>query len=140
MKKFFYLAATTLQALFLISAYMIQYFSMKKMGMMRYVVYKNQVWQKQYPIVILEHTAIAFLVLLAAICFIIYFKKGSNTCGKMALPMLSAQVLLTALFVFFTVAYSSSSYRSYYFICMILALTALIQGVKVILYLKIKNV
>ena len=140
MKKFFYIAATFLQSLFLISAYMIQYFSMKRMGMMRYVVYKNQTLQSQYPILVMQHAAMAFLVLLTVISLVFYSIKRNNGFGKMALPMLAFQVVLTGLFVFFTLAYSTSSYRSYYFICLILALTSLIQGIKVIAYLIIKNV
>jgi hypothetical protein len=141
MKKVFYWISSTLQVLLLIAAYGIQFFSMKKMGMMRYVVYINHKWEAQYPIAALQYIAIAVLVLLVVITYVAFIKtkKDARALGKMSLPMMIMQAAITLAYVFFTLSYSAESFRSYYFICLILAVIALIQDIKVLIYLK-KNV
>jgi hypothetical protein len=141
MKKVFYWISSTLQVLLLIAAYGIQFFSMKKMGMMRYVVYINHKWEAQYPIAALQYIAIAVLVLLVVITYVAFIKtkKDARALGKMSLPMMIMQAAITLAYVFFTLSYSAESFRSYYFICLILAFIALIQDIKVLIYLK-KNV
>lgn len=138
MKKIFYRTCTALQILFLITANGIQYFSMRKMGMMRYVVYINHKWEEQYPITSLQYVAIALLVVLAIIYFVVYvkIKKNNYVLRRMSLLMLIFQGILTLLFVFFTLTYSTASYRSYYFMSLILAFIALIQAVKILVYFK----
>lgn len=141
MRKVFYWISSALQVLLLIAAYGIQFFSMKKMGMMRYVVYINHKWEAQYPIASLQYIAIAILVLLVVITYIVFIKtrKDAHALGKISLAMMIMQAAITLAFVFFTLAYSAESFRSYYFVCLILAFTALIQDIKVLIYLK-KNV
>lgn len=140
MKKAFYWISTILQMIFLITAFGIQFFSMKKMGMMRYVIYINYEWEAQYPIAALRYAATAFLVVLAVIIITyLRIKKGNYIIGKKALPMLIVQIIITLAFVFFTFAYSTESYRSYYFTSMILAITAFIQDIKILVYLKMSD-
>ena len=137
-KKIFYWVSTILQVVFLITACGIQNFSMKKMGMMRYIVYTSHEWEIQYPIATLKYAVIAFLVVLSAIIIVLYVKtkKGNYIIGKKALPMLVVEVIITLAFIFFTLAYSTESYRSYYFISLILAIITLIQDIKILVFLK----
>jgi hypothetical protein len=135
--KIFYWVSTLLQALLLITAWGIQYFSMKKMGMMRYILYINREWAAQYPIAALQYSAIAFLVLLSVVLILYAKTKQVNYfTDKKFVSMLAAGVIITFAFVFFSLAYSTDSYRSYYFISMILAITALIQDIKIFVHLK----
>ncbi len=138
MKKIFYWASTILQVVFLIAAFGIQFFSMKRMGMMRYIVYISGEWKMHYPIATLKYAAIAFLVVLSAIIIILYVKrkKDNYITGRKALPMLIVEVIITLVFVFFTLAYSTESYRSYYFSALILAIITLIQDIKILIFLK----
>ena len=136
MKKTFYWSLTILQVLFLIAAYAIQTFSMKKMGMMRYILYINQKWEAQYPITAIRLAAIAALVLLAIVISIgVLIKKDRYITGKNVLPMLIAEVISTLVFVLFALFYSTGNYRSYYITGLILATIALIQNIKIIMYL-----
>ncbi len=139
MKKLFYWLITSIQFILLVSAYAVQYFSMRKMGMMRYLVYKNQLWQSQYPITLFRYAAVTILIILALICIMLYYKKMRTT-GKRMLLDVSASVVLTIIFVFFTLASSPSGYRAYYLICILLALAALIQDMKSIICLTAKKV
>jgi hypothetical protein len=134
LKKIFYWVSTILQVLFLIAAYGIQYFSMKRMGMMRYVVFKNHEWEAQYPITILKYAAIAFLVVLC-VAGILYMKtkKSNYITNKKTLTMLIVDITLTLIFVLFTLIFSADNYRSYYFTSLILAIITLIQHIKILL-------
>lgn len=134
--KVFYRVSTIFQAVLLIAAFGIQEFSMKKMGMMRYVVFMNQKWEAQYPITVLQYFSTAFLGILS-VSIILYAlkKKRSYAICKKILFMLIVAVMLTLVFIFFTLVYSIESYRSYYFISLILGMIVLIQDLKTIVYL-----
>lgn len=129
-KKVFYWISSVLQLILLVSAFGIQYFSMNKMGMMRYVVFMNHKWEEQYPIASLQYAAVALLVAFAAAAYLKYAKI------KTALTMIVMQAVTTLVFVVFTLGFSTESFRSYYFISLILAMVAFIQGVKVLMYSK----
>lgn len=137
MKKAFYRVSTILQVLFLVTAFGIQWFSVKKMGMMRYVVYINRQWEAQYPITAIRNIAIAFLALfLITVTLYVLIKKGQNIFRKKELSMLITGVVATLAFTFFTLLYSTETYRSYYFTALILAIIALIQNIKILVYLQ----
>jgi intracellular septation protein A len=103
---------------------------MNKMGMMRYVVFMNHKWEEQYPIASLQYAAASLLVAFAAAEYLKYAKI------KTALTMIVMQAVTTLVFVVFTLGFSTESFRSYYFISLILAIVALIQGIKVLMYSK----
>jgi hypothetical protein len=133
-KKIFYWVSTILQILFLVAAYGIQYFSMKRMGMMRYVVFINREWETQYPITILKYAAIIFLIILcAAVALFIKTKKSNYIMGKKTQQMLIVGIILTFMFVLFTLIFSTKNYRSYYFTSLILAIVVFIQQIKILL-------
>lgn len=136
-RKIYHWLFTTLQVLLLIAACGIQYFSMKNMGMMRYVIYVNREWEIQYPIAELQYAAIGALLLLSlSIILYVKTKRKNYFIDKKFLLMFLAEVVLTLAFVFFSLAYSTEIYRSYYFISIILAISALIQDIKILAYLK----
>lgn len=107
---------------------------------MRYVLFINKEWQNKYPISLLQYASISILVLLfVAIILYVKVKRGNYFKSKKFLSMLAIDTILTFSYVIFTLAYSTKSYRSYYFTIIILAVTALIQHIKIILYLKALN-
>ena len=53
MKKAAYISATILEVLCLAGAWAVQFFTRTKMGMARYVVYKNRGWESRYPMELL---------------------------------------------------------------------------------------
>lgn len=136
LKKVIYCLSTILQVLLLIAAYAIQYFSMKKMGMMRYVVYLNHEWEAKYPINSIKYAAIIFLIIFC-ITVILYVKtkKRNYMMSKRNLLMLIANIIITLIFVLLTLILSTENYRSYYFTSLILAIIALIQNIKILLIL-----
>ena len=65
-KKICYVVTTILECLLLIGAYMVNYFTQSKMGMLRHVIHKNYVWEEKYPIAnIINATIIAFIILIS---------------------------------------------------------------------------
>lgn len=137
MRKVFYWVSTILQMLLFIVAFGIQEFSMKRMGMMRHVVYMNHQWEAQYPIEVLRYNSIAVLAVLSVIVILYALRKKRNySFSKRTLLMIIAEVIFTLVFAFFTLVYSTESYRSYYFVSLILGVIALIQNLKTIVQLK----
>jgi len=136
-KKLFYKLSLSLQILLLIAAFGLQYFSVKKMGMMRYMVYINGELQQNYPIHSIKYAVTAILAVLALASLAAYAaeKKRKET-GSLALPMLILQLIITSAAVVFALAFSPESYRSYFFTAPLLALIALIQEINFLLYLK----
>ncbi|SDI16747.1 hypothetical protein [Desulfosporosinus hippei] len=137
MKKILFRLATILQILFIIIAYLIQTYSVKKMGVMRFVVYINNTWKDLYPIDEILHIAVSILVISTIIILIVFkmIKKGSGL-GKEAVSMVVFQIIITLVSTIFTIGFSTEDYRSYYFISFILAIVTLIQNIKIIVYLR----
>lgn len=137
MKRAFYWGSAVLQVFLLLTAFGVQWFSVKKMGMMRYVVYISRQWEIQYPIAALRNSVIAFLgFLLVIIALYALVKKDRHTAGKKFIAMTAAGVIATLAFVFFSLLYSTEVFRSYYFICLALAAVALLQDIKIIVCLQ----
>lgn len=138
MKKILYQSATILQILLIISAYVIQTLSMKKMGVMRFIVYMNHRWNNLYPIDKFQHIMISILAILTVIILIIFFKSNKNgtVLDKVALRMVVLLTIITLASVLFTLGFSTADYRSYYFISFILAMVTLIQDIKIFVYLR----
>lgn len=139
MNKFFYWMLRILQVLSLIAAYGIQMFSTKRMGMMRHLIYTNQKWEMQYPIQTIRNISIGILLVFSAIILYGLIRKHNYTANKKALYMVLMEVITTAIFIGFTLFYSSESCLSYYFISIALGIVSLIQSIKSIVYLKGNN-
>jgi hypothetical protein len=124
---------TAVQVLLMITAYGVQTYSMKKMGVMRHIVFLNHQWETKYPIIALKYAAITILSVITVIIIIYIVFKSYN---KKVMSMLLVGVIVTLVFIFFTVFYSPDSYRSYYFMSIALGVTALLQYLKTIMHLK----
>lgn len=129
MKKALYIIATVLEVLLLGGAYVFNYFTKKKMGMARWVVYMNQGWERGYPVPMLKNVVLAIVVILA-VCVLVWFFVKRKELGKMVPVMVSIMSVLTALYTGFTLIYSKEALRAYYFISLMFAIAAVIQTVK----------
>lgn len=136
-KKLFYRISLSLQLLLLIATFGLQYFSVKKMGMMRYMVYINSELQQNYPVNSIRYAIIAVLSVLALASIAAFAAaKKRDAQSSMALPMLYLQLILTAAAIVFALAFSPQSYRSYFFTAPLLSLIALIQEINFLANLK----
>lgn len=131
MKKALYVLTSLIEVLLLTGICAVHYFTKKKMGMARYVVYKNHKWEKAYPIGTLQIAAVIFLAALAVFILLVFIKKRKQA-AKLLYAMTLAMVVLTGIYVVFTMIKSTETLRDYYFISGMLALAVLIQEVKTI--------
>ena len=128
-KKICYVVTTILECLLLIGAYMVNYFTQSKMGMLRHVIHKNYVWEEKYPIAnIINTTTIAFIILML-IVLIIYMKRRiilKNIVTIMVITM----IIFVLSFVGFMLMYSAEEIRAFYYMSFMLGLMTLIQIIK----------
>lgn len=129
MKKAGYILALLLEIAALTGAYIVNYFTRKKMGMARYVIYKNQGWERDYPMELIKNSVMAALLLLTILVLVFFLKrrrKAARLCAVMNLVM----VALTGLYVGDTLFSSTETMRAYYFISLLFAIAAAVQVVK----------
>lgn len=129
MKKFGYFIITFAEILFLAGAYIIQYFTRKKMGMARYVIYKSQGWERSFPIETLKYISISVLTALTLLLLAaLVFRRGQK--GRLEIAMHVAMVILTAFYGTYTYIGSTKTMRAYYFISLMFGAAALLQIIK----------
>ena len=126
------------ELLFIAGAYVIQYFTGKKMGMARFVIFKNQSWEKQYP---LEQWTWISILLLAVLLMLTVVLM---VCRRKRLSALNRAdgvlaVALTGYSLYFTVANSAATLRPYYWMSPLIAAAALIQLLKSVYFLLKKD-
>lgn len=132
MNKVFYAIATILQIILLVGTYVVNYFTQKKMGMMRYVIYKNGIFEKSYPIEKLQYLSIIVFIILMILVLGFYIKRKSKL-NKSVLNMNIVMVVLTSIYVGFTLLYSTEDFRAFYFMSLMLGVATLIQIIKTFL-------
>lgn len=128
-KKIFYILTTILEVLFLIGAYMVNYFTHKKMGMLRHVIHKNYVWEEKYPITNIQYSSIIALIVLMLLVLILYMKRKSIL-KKIVAIMNITMVIFVLFFTGFILAYSAEEIRAFYYISFMLFVVTLIQIIK----------
>ena len=129
MKKAAYISVTILEILCLAGAWAIQYFTSRKMGMARYVVYKNRSWEARYPMELLANGAVLLMAVLT-VMLLLYFLRQRRNLTKTVWLMNAGMIALTSAYGGYTWMNSADEVRAYYFISAILGGVSLIQVVK----------
>ncbi len=129
LKKIFYILTTILEILLLIGAYMVNYFTHKKMGMLRHVVHKNYVWENKYPIETIQYISIIALIILMLLVLILYIKRKAKL-KKIVTTMSITMVIFVLFFTGFILIYSAEEIRAFYYMSFMIGLMTLIQIIK----------
>lgn len=129
MKKIIYWIVNVLEAALLIGAYLINYYTPRKMGMFRFVGYKNMMWEERYNLQAIKSIAMIVIIILAIVTIAMYFVKSRNV----KLSMIVVTVLLTVLYVGFSMFNTVDTYKAFYFISPIIGLAALLQILKTLI-------
>lgn len=125
-KKIGYILGLLPQLLLVAGAYIVQYYTGKKMGMARHVIFKNQEWEKAYPLEQWKLISIILLVLLlAAVLAILIRRRRLLTSCLLAESVIT--VYLTMFSLYFTLANSAATLRPYYWMSPMFASAALLQ-------------
>ena len=130
--KAIYIVFTVLEAALVVAPFVLNYFSRAKLGMNRWLVHQNHVWESSIPIDSLE---IALLVLLVACMvgeLVMLVKSRRKRTIVLASIVLSFGVVGAT--IWFALSFSPSSVRAYYLIVLCLTLACCIQVVKSIVF------
>ena len=95
MKKLLYIILDVLTAAVLIGAYVIKYFTKRKMGMLRWMNFQNMQFQKHASYDIVKYITVA-VALLLIVLIIFGYKKKKEKIGKsdLVMPLIGAAVLM----------------------------------------------
>ena len=128
-KKVFYILVTIVEALMLVAAYLVNYFTHAKMGMLRHVVHKNYIWEQEYPIQTIKYVSILALAILMLIVLIMYLKR-KHMLKKIVTIMNITMILFVIAFATFVLVCSSEEIRAFYYMSTIFGVVTLIQIIK----------
>lgn len=137
MKRAGYILAVLLELSALTGAYAIHYFTRKRMGMARWVVYKSQGWEREYPMDLLRWGAVLLIALLgaAAVRRLAALRRARRAQGRRrGQTVLALECGLTAAFSVLCAAYTAVSMvkpmRDCYFISLLFGIGAAVQIAK----------
>ena len=102
MKKISYIFFDLLTIAFLFGAYAIQYFTKKKLGMLRWVNYHNMQFQKNEVYGIVKYITVVVTIVLIVV-IIAGYKKKKEMLGKINLVMIVVMSVLGIVYLGITV-------------------------------------
>lgn len=120
---------TILEAMAIAGCFIFNYFTVNKLGMVRWVNFHSMKWEKALPMTAIKVIVIAALLIFAALMMWIYIKRRTRT-RKLAGLMAAGLVAVVLACVGYILFCSLKTMRSYYFICILLCMAALIQLIK----------
>ena len=113
MKKISYIFFDLLTIAFLIGAYAIQYFTKKKLGMLRWVNYHNIQFQKSTVYGIVKYITVVVTIVLIVL-IIAGYKKKKEMLGKIDLVMIMVMSVLGIVYLGITIFKSIETLAAYY--------------------------
>lgn len=128
-KKVLYMTAVFLETAVFTGAYAIHYFTERKLGMIRYVNFKNMSWEQDYPVEILKWACAVTAAVLTVFILLVFLKKRRE-CTKLTAAMIVCMIVLTALYTGYTLGCSVEVMADYYFVSALLFAAATVQIVK----------
>ena len=129
MKKIVMIIFDILTLALLASGYIIQYFTKRKLGMMRWINFHTYKYQEMLPLELLKYVAVSVIILLTVFIICRFMKK--RKAAKMIDRITIMVMVVVTLFDFDFALFSSlESVRAYYFIMPLLSVAALMQIMK----------
>lgn len=107
---------------------MFQYFTRKKLGMLRWVNYQNMQIQKNPVYDILKYITVAAIVLI--VLSIVGYRKKKELLGKIDFVMIVIMQILGISYLGITVLKSIESFPAYYFLMPFLGAATLMQVIR----------
>ncbi|HIZ60284.1 MAG TPA: hypothetical protein H9967_06185, partial [Candidatus Dorea faecipullorum] len=101
----------------------------RKLGMVRYLNYKNMTWERDYPVGTLKTVSLLIAAVLTVLIFLLFLKKRKEV-SRLTMVMNICMIALTALYGGYTLINSTDTMADYYFISILFLLAAVIQIVK----------
>lgn len=129
MKKIVMIIFDILTLALLASGYIIQYFTKRKLGMMRWINFHTYKYQEMLPLELLKYVAVSVIILLTVfiICRFMKKRKAAKMIDKITITVMAVVTLFDFGFALFS---SLESVRAYYFIMPLLSVAASMQIIK----------
>ena len=138
MKKVRGIGALIAEALLYAGAFVFDYFTRKKMGMARYVVYLNHKMEKAVPVQNLIYAAVIALLALLILIFVI--ARIRKTRGeKWLIFEIILTTALTAIFAGFALTSGIKIKRAYYCLCIFMGAAALTQSLWTLIFVSARR-
>ncbi|WP_448863390.1 hypothetical protein [Dorea sp.] len=129
MKKLVYILLDLLTVVFMIGAYAVQYFTRKKLGMLRWVNYQNMQIQKNAVYGILKYITVVVTIIFI-VMIIAGYKKKKAMMRKLDLVMIVIMSLLGIFYLGITVLKSIEVLPAYYFLMPLVGAAVLMQIIR----------
>lgn len=113
----------------MIGAYVIQYFTKRKLGMLRWMNFQNMQFQKNASYGILKYITVLVAILLV-ILIIGGYKKKKEKMEKFDLLMMVIMIVLEIIYLVVTVFFSTESITSYYLVMPLIGAATLMQIIR----------
>ena len=129
MKKIVMIIFDILTLALLASGYIIQYFTKRELGMMRWINFHTYKYQEMMPLELLKYVVVSVIILLTVfiICRFMKKRKAAKMIDKITITVMAVVTLFDFGFALFS---SLESVRAYYFIMPLLSVAALMQIIK----------
>lgn len=129
MKKIVMIIFDILTLALLASGYIIQYFTKRKLGMMRWINFHTYKYQEMLSLELLKYVAVSVIILLTVfiICRFMKKRKAAKMIDRITITVMAVVTLFDFGFALFS---SLESVRAYYFIMPLLSVAALMQIIK----------
>lgn len=134
MKKICYLLLDILTAAFLCGGYIIDYFTRRKLGMLRWINYYTMKYQKLLPLDVLKYAAAAAASVIVILLLLRLFKKWKQL-GLGDKIMAAVMTVIWLFYLVLSLLASQSSMRAYYFVLPLTCLALLAQIIRNLLSL-----
>lgn len=129
MKRVLFILLDLLSIAFLIGGYVIQYFTKRKLGMVRWVNFHERKVQEAIPIDLLKYAA-AIVVLLLTILILRGFMKKRAGLGRLDAVMMAVLVILAVVYLGCTLFITIEVTRAYFLILPMIGAAALLQVIR----------
>lgn len=129
MKRLLYILLDLLTVICIIGAYVIQYFTKRKLGMLRWMNFQNMQFQKHTAYNILKYITV-FAALLVIVLIIFGYKKKKAKLGKSDMVRVIIMVILEITYLYVTVLLSPEKITSYYLVMPLLGIAVLMQIIR----------
>lgn len=130
--KLFYILITMCQLIFITGTYVLSYYTKRKLGMNRWLMYHNMQWEKQLPVFGIK---CLFATLIAVITSIIIYKyiKSKNPHTKFLTLSMIAFVIIAIYIIFYFYYFNANLQKTYYLNAIIYVAIYLFQLFKLLL-------
>lgn len=129
MKRVLFVLLDLLSAAFLAGGYVVQYFTRRKLGMLRWVNFQEGKLAEAVPVETVKYAALLVL-LFFALWIVGRFVKKKNEIGKLDRVMLGVMVLLVAVDVVLTLTLTKDVTAAYFLILPLAGAAALMQIIR----------